>query len=202
MQKITKTNFKRGLVNFIGGTGYLFCVALWLWVVLLYFSFVEKFVNYIAPTQEVVVEQQPVVQTVNTQPSNLLYVFGIITIIIVILLTIYLIYKVPTTIAKTSKNAVKATAATIAPIVMKAQHKPQTQKSNLKLTSTLVLIIKALIIAIPIIFTYFYQFVNNQPIDYKIAVVVSTFFACVVILMFFIQYSLALLLKINKKHLW
>ena len=201
MQKITKSNFKKGLVNFIGGTGYLFCVALWLWVVLLYFSFVEKFVNYIAPTQEAVVEQ-PVVQTVNTQPSNLLYVFGIITIIIVILLTIYLIYKVPTTIAKTSKNAVKATAATIAPIVMKAQHKPQTQKSNLKLTSTLVLIIKALIIAIPIIFTYFYQFVNNQPIDYKIAVVVSTFFACVVILMFFIQYSLALLLKINKKHLW
>ena len=201
MQKITKSNFKKGLVNFIGGTGYLFCVALWLWVVLLYFSFVEKFVNYIAPSQEVVVEQ-PVVQTVNTQPSDLLYVFGIITIIIVILLTIYLIYKVPTTIAKTSKNAVKATAATIAPIVMKAQHKPQTQKSNLKLTSTLVLIIKALIIAIPIIFTYFYQFVNNQPIDYKIAVVVSTFFACVVILMFFIQYSLALLLKINKKHLW
>ena len=99
MQKITKSNFKKGLVNFIGGTGYLFCVVLWLWVVLLYFSFVEKFVNYIAPTQEVVIDQ-PVVQTVNAQPSNLIYFFGIITIIIVIILSIYLIYKVPTTIAK------------------------------------------------------------------------------------------------------
>lgn len=201
MQKLTKSNFKQGLVNFIGGTGYLFCVALWLWVVLLYFSFVEKFVNYIAPSQEPTIEQ-PVVQTVNTQPSNLIYVFGIITIIIVVLLTIYLIYKVPTTIAKTSKNAVKATATTIAPIVIKAQHKPQTQKRNLSLTSTIVLIIKALAILIPILFTYLYQFVNNQPIDYKIAIVVSTFFACATTLMFFIQYSLALILKINKKHLW
>lgn len=201
MKKITKSSLKKSLVNFVGGTGYLFCVALWLWVVLLYFSFVQTFVNFIAPTQETVV-RQPVTQAVNSQPSSVVYILGIITIIIVIMLTIYLLYKVPTTIAKTSKNAVRATAATIVPIVIKAQHKPQTQKSYLKLTSSLVLVIKALIIVIPVVFTYFYQFVNNQPIDFKIAVVVSTFFACVAILMFFIQYSLALILKINKKHLW
>ena len=201
MQKITKNKLKVGLINFIGGTGYLFCMFLWLWVVLLYFSFVEKFINYIAPTEQVVVEQ-PVVQTVNNQPSAIMNVMGIITIVIVILLTIYLIYKIPTTIAKTSKNAVRATAATIAPVVIRAQHKQQTNKNYLKLTTLLVLVIKTLIIGIPIIFTYFYQFVVKQPVDYKIAIAVSTFFVCVAVLMFFIQYSLALFLKINKKNLW
>jgi hypothetical protein len=115
---------------------------------------------------------------------------------------IYAIIKMPSVVVSTSKKIVHKTAEAAAPMVIKAQHKKDTKKFHIKITSRLILAIKTIIIAVPIIMIIPYQFFEKQDIDLQVVIVVSFSLACSSAVSFLFQYSLAKLFRLKLQELW
>lgn len=201
MNEINKTDFKTKITNLFGAFGYLFCSLQWLWAILLYFSLIDSLFTFVKTNNiDVVIDKTPAV----TNPSSniSLIIFSAVIIIVMLVLTACVIVKIPSTIVKTSKKVVNETAESITPLLLKAQHRKDTKKRHLKLSSRLVLAIKITILAVPLVLSLLSRFLNNQMVDYSVAVFVSLWLACFVAVSFCLQYFIARLLKVNRKELW
>lgn len=201
MDKINKTDFKVKIANLFGAFGYLFCSLQWLWAVLLYFSLINSlFLVLKSNNATEIVDKTPAIASPSSDIS--LIIFSAIIIVVMLALTIYVIIKMPSVIVKTSKKVVNETAENITPIILKVQHKKDTKKRHLKLSSRLVLIIKIVLLAAPLLLSLLSQFLDNQMVDYSVAVFISLWLAGFVLISFCIQYLLAKLLNISQKELW
>lgn len=196
METNKKLNFKQKFTNFFGGLGYLGCAAQWLWILLLYFSYIRRIISSVTPIANVKpVEVVPVI----VQPVNpLMFVIGSIILITMIVITIFVIIKMPSTIAKTGQKIVHKSTESIIPIILNIQNK-KTKRNKIKLTFGLTLIIKILLIIIPVILTYTSQFIKDSTFDFYIAMYVSIFLFCISLIFFGIQYLLARLFSVNKQ---
>ena len=199
MDTSKKPKFKLKFTNFFGGLGYLGCAAQWLWVVLLYFSYIQRFISLVTPVANVkIVEVVPVI----AQPVNpLMFVVGSIILITMIAITIFVIVKMPSTIAKTGQKIVHKSTESVIPIILNIQNKKETKRNKLKLSFGLILIFKTLLIIIPVIFTYTSQFIKDSTFDFYIAMYVSIFLLTISILLFGIQYLLAKLFLISRQDI-
>ena len=117
----TKLKFKKKLANFFGGVGYFFCLLQWFWVVILYFSIIEKVALFFSTNNEKTVTKT--IPAVEIGPNLSFTIIAVTITVFMILLTLYVIYKIPSTIVKTGKKIVHGTAETVTPMVLRYQHK-------------------------------------------------------------------------------
>ena len=196
----SKSNLKRKFANFFGAVGYLVCSLQWLWVVVLYFSWIKLLVVFISPNGDNHVTKA--VTPVATQPNIALAIVSGIIVVAMLALTLYFIYKIPATIIKTSKKTVQEAARTVAPVVLKVQHKKDTKKNLIQLTPKITVILKMVLTLIPLILTFFSQFIEKQMISYQIATLVGFWLAGACVLSFTFQYLLAKLLVVKSFEIW
>jgi hypothetical protein len=122
--------------------------------------------------------------------------------IIMVVFTIYVIVKMPSTIVKTGKKVVHETADNVTPLVLRIQHKKDTKKNYIKLTPQIILVIKIILIIAPVMLIFTSQSIENQMIDYSIAMFVSFLLTCFTVMFFIFQYFLARLFAIKRQDLW
>jgi len=197
---LIKLNLKKNLTNFFGALGYLFCSLQWLWVIILYFSLIKALIVIVSPNGDNHVIR--VVSHATTEPNIALAIVSGIIVVAMLALTLYFIYKIPATIIKTSKRTVQEAAKTVAPTVLKFQHKKDTKKNLITLTPKLIVVLKLALIILPLILTFFSQFIEKQMISYLIATFVSFWLAGACILFFVIQYTVANLLSVKSQEIW
>lgn len=189
------------MTNFFGAVGYASCFIQWLWVVILYSNLLMSFVSIIAPNQD-----NEVVKTTsavaNASPSVAVMFMGVVVTIAMIIFTIYILVKIPSTIVKASKKVVHGAAENAVPLVLKIQNKPDTEKRRKKLAPKLILIIKVILIILPVILSFLSKFIDNQTLEFNIAMYVSAGLVIISALFFVFQYSLAGLLSVKKQELW
>ena len=129
MNKKTKNNFKKYIVNFFGAIGYFFNSLQWLWVVLLYSSLITGLAK--------IMEQEPSSHVVKTSPvidmssSIPMMIITAIIVIVMSVLTIYILIKIPSSLIKASKKVVHEAAENVAPIVLKAQNKKDNKTQSI-----------------------------------------------------------------------
>lgn len=201
MYKKTKTVLKTNVVNLFAALGYLSCTVQWLWVLLLYSNVLQSYLRSVTP--EV---QKPVIETptivVNGFASSLFLVLGTILSIAVIVVFIYLAIRTPKFIAKTATKVVQNTAETIAPAVLRIERKADTPKNRKKIVINLKLLIKLLVILVPFVGSIVSIYTNNPIYTSTVVLYSSSMLLAVTLLLFFIQYILARLLKVDIKKLW
>lgn len=202
MKEKPKTSPKAKLVNFFGALGYIFCTLQWLWTALLYFSLINAFVLFISPSANKPVPTPPASAPLIPQSSPLFIILAILITTSMIALTIYVIYKTPSTLAKTSKKIVHNTAESAAPIVLHIQHKKDTKKVHLKLTTTIIILIKMLLLFTPVALAIASNLLEKHMISYDIAIIASLWLAGLGTAAFGLQYTLASILSVTKQELW
>jgi hypothetical protein len=200
MEQKTEHIIRKNFSNFFGSFGYLFCFLQWLWVVMLYFSVVQSATLLISPNADKQVEQSPSFTFALPDSSEIIILVIVMTVMIAV--TIYVLIKIPMSIVKTSNKIVHKTAETMTPIVIKAQHKKDTKRFHAKITSTLMLAIKLLLVVAPVMLTVASGLLEKQSIDYSIAMLIGGGLACFSAVFFAIQYSLANLLHVKASDLW
>lgn len=201
MNKIDKANFRKGFVNLLGAFGYLFCALQWLWAMLLYFSLINSlFLLISANSTKINIDKTPA--AVGPSVGIPFIAFSVIIIVVMLALTIYVIFKVPSTIVKTGKKLVNETAEDIMPLLLKAQHKKDTKKRHLKLTSLLVLIIKIGLLITPLALSLLSRFLEKQMFDYNVVIFISLWLAGFSFISFCLQYLLAKVLAVKRQDIW
>lgn len=199
MDRLEKINFSEKFANFFGALGYLSCSLQWLWIIVLYFSWVKALVVIVSPANNQIVKTPaPVV----FEPNIALTMLAGVIFVAMIALTIYFIYKIPATIINTGKKSLQRAASGVAPIVLQAQHKKETKKNLIKLTPKITIILKLMIIITPLILTFASYLVEKQMIEYSVALFAGIWLACSSILFFGIQYFIAGFLSVKPKNLW
>jgi hypothetical protein len=204
MNKKKKTNIKKGVANFFGSLGYLFCALQWFWTVLLYYSLIQSLAIFISiNTTNQVSKPTPIVPVANNLAlSSSATIVAIIITIIVIFLAIYIIIKIPSIIVKTGKKIVQKTAETTVPLVIRAQHKKDTKKFHLQLTSCIIVIIKTVLVVVPVALAFASKVLEEQAFDFSLTMYLSLWLASLSVVFFFFQYLLASLLQIKRQYLW
>ena len=201
MNKTNKVNLKTKISNLFGAFGYLSCSLQWLWAVLLYFSLINALFLFVKSNDAVeVVDKAQVIASPSSDISVL--IFSAIIIVVMLVLTIYVIIRIPSTIVKTSKKVVNETAEGLTPLLLKVQHKKDTKKRHLKLSSRLIFVIKVTLIIAPLILSFLSRLLSQQMVDYFVAVVISLWLAGFSIVLFCLQYLLAKLFAIRMRDLW
>ena len=137
-----------------------------------------------------------------TVPDPVGTIILVVVVVVMVAITIYALISIPRSIVRTSNKLVHRTAETIAPLVIKAQHKQDTKRIRITITSRLALGIKAFLIVIPIALTAASRLLEKQPIDYQIAMIVGCGLACFSIMFFAAQYLLAKILHVKISDLW
>ncbi len=190
---------RKKIVSCFSGFGYFFCAIQWVWSILLYFSLLESAATNITTstgtekieviTTQIVVSQSP--------PSLIAIIFAVLVTTFLLALTIYILIKMPSKIVKTSRNFVDKTAKNTAPLIIKLQHKKDTKKSRIKLTSMIILIIKVVLITVPLFLAYFSRFTTKPEIDPQIVIIIAILLAGLSTLAFSAQYFLNRMFKIK-----
>jgi hypothetical protein len=196
----SKTNLKKNVANFFGAFGYIFCSLQWIWVILLYFSLINKFALFIDSNSNSQVTKSTT--TASFDSNILLTIIAIIIAIVVVVFALYILIKIPSTLVKTGKKIVHETAENTAPLVLMIQHQKDTKRNHIKITARLILIIKTILIIIPVILTFMSQFLEKQMISFYIAMCVSILLVCLSIVFFIFQYFIAILLQVKRQNLW
>jgi len=202
VSKKSKTKIKVGVTNFLGFGGYFFSALQWFWVVVLYSSLIEGLAKSITPASEPQqVQVQPVIVVSAGPPSVLQIIFTFAVVVVMIALTVYVIWKMPSIFAKTGKKLVHDTADTFAPVVLRVQNKPITKKNRYKLSSSIVILMKIIIVVLPIILTFSSIFLEKQIVEYYIAIIITIWLASFSIVFFVAQYLVISLFRIKKPEI-
>jgi hypothetical protein len=196
----TKTKLKKNVVNLFGTLAYLFCTLQWLWAIMLNLSLIEGFVSFVSPR----VENHVVPPTTYAATDSSMSLITVVIVIaaLVVLLTGYVLVKMPSAIVKTEKKVVHETAENVAPVILRIQHKEDTAKSQRKITLRIIIAFKMLLIIAPVILFFTPQSAENRMIDSSIAMYVSLWLACLSVVLFAFQYSLASFLSVSKRDIW
>lgn len=196
MSDKTKNSIKRIFSNFFGSLGYLSCTLQWLWILVLYLSPIQGFVESVAPN----IKDKPIVKNINLDIDPvILMIIGTIITFFIIVLTLYIIFKMPSSIVKTEKKIVHQTAATVAPIVIQIQKKEPTKRRQTIVKSKLIMWVKFIIVIIPTIFTTFSYLISKQSMNYPVAVFIGLGLTVISLFCFLLQYFLARILKVKSK---
>lgn len=199
MKQSSGRTLKKGIANVFGSLGYLCCFLQWFWVVMLYFSVIQAVTLLVAPTADKQVEQVPHFTFTLLGPLEMVILIAIT--VIMIALTIYAFIKVPMDIVKGGNKVVHKTTEAMVPIVIKSQHKKDTKKNRALITPKLILLIKLLLVTIPLALTIASRLLEKPSIDYSIAMVIGCGFAGFSVVLFAIQYILAILLRVKASEL-
>lgn len=200
MKHETKHTVKVNIVNMLGSFGYLFGFMQWFWAVILYISVIQAIAKFFSSSNNRVVEPSSGLNFSLSGPIATI-MLGIIVVTMVVL-TVYVLVSLPKNIVKTSNKVVHKTAKTIAPVALRAQHKHNTKKARIKITTQLVFVLKSLLILIPFLLTIGSTLLETQSINYSIALIIGCVLATSSLILFATQYVLAKLLGVNYSYVW
>jgi hypothetical protein len=200
MKQETKRTIKKGIANTFGSFGYLFDFLQWIWVGALYLSVIQSLSSIISSSGGEDVER-PIGLSL-TLPSPLTTVMVGAIVVVMLAITVYAFVSLPRSIVRASNKMVHKTARTMAPVVMKAQHKQDTKRNRIKITVKLVVALKVLLTLIPLLLTVASRLLEEQSIDYSIAMIVGCGLACLGAVCFAIEYLLAAFLRVKMSDLW
>ena len=195
MKVEAKHRLKKVIANSFGTLGYLTSFLQWLWATILYLSLIQSTTTFINEYNQT--PTQAPTQLSISMPGPLGIIILGVTVVVMIAITVYAIIAVPRAIVKTSNKVVHKTAEAAAPLVMRAQHKKESKRLRLKLTTRLVLVVKVLLVVLPLILTAASKLLDEQFISYSIALIAGSALACVSIVFFALQYILALAFKVK-----
>jgi hypothetical protein len=188
-------NVKKGTANTFGSFGYLFCFMQWFWAVMLYLTVIQSITLLISPSNTNHVEQSSSFTLTQSGPLRIVILAVVVSVMVVI--TIYALISLPKSIVKTGNKIVHKTAETITPLVIETQHKQDTKRRRVIITSKLMLIIKLLLILVPLLLAVASRLLEKQSIDYSIVLIIGCGLACCSAASFAIQYFLAKLLHVK-----
>ncbi|MDN5274584.1 MAG: rane protein of unknown function [Candidatus Saccharibacteria bacterium] len=201
MKQETKRSVKKGIANTFGSFGYLFGFLQWIWAAALYLSVIQSVTSLISSSDSSHYVERPVGLSL-TLPGPLGVIVLTVVVAAALAITVYAFFVLPRSIVKTSNKIVYKTAESMTPIVIKAQHKHDTKRNRIKITSRLVIVLKALLILVPLTLTVMSRLLQEQPIDYSIALTVGCGLACFSMVAFVVQYFVAMLLRVKISDLW
>ena len=197
MTEQPKTGIKPKLVNFFGALGYIFCSLQWIWVTLLYFSFLNAAVLFISPNANKPIPTPPPTTPIVANTSPLFFILASIIVTSMLALTFYFMYKIPSTLVKTSKKVVNVATTNVTHTVLQIQHKKETKKARQRIGPKIIIFLKLILIITPIILAVTTQFIDKKIIDTYIAVYISVWLAAFSLSMFAIQYVVARIFSIK-----
>lgn len=198
MSLSSKTKIK--FANFFGALGYFLCCMQWLLAVVIYSSFIKSTLTSFTPVVQKSVQTRPV--PINLATNVPVMVVVLLFAVSVIILAVYVFMKIPSAVAKTSKKIVHEVAESSVPIVLHAQHLPQTKQNERKVIFRMTVLIKVLIILLPIIAAYCSQFIASQVLQFSVSMYLSLLLAACTTVFFLLQYVVARLLSVVKQELW
>jgi len=166
---------------------------------MLYFTAIQSMTLFMVkvPSQSA---PQPSVTALSPGPFEVAFFIAIT--VFVIIISIYALIKTPISIVKTSNKMVQKTSRTLAPTVVKMQHKKDTKQNRRRIAARIVIGVKIAAIVAPVLFALASGLLNEQPLDYTVALIVASVLAGVSVILFSLQYGLAYLLRIDIKQLW
>lgn len=197
MSQKTERNVKEGIANAFGSFGYLSCFLQWFWAVMLYLGPIQSLALFTSSSADEQVEQPTGLTFIFILPDPLETIILVTVVAIMVVVMIYALVTMPKSIVKTSDKIVRKTAETLAPFAIKAQHKQDTKRLRITMTSKLALAIKVLLIVIPVVLAAISGLLEKQTIDYSIVMIIGYGLACLSIAFFAIQYALATLLHVK-----
>lgn len=200
MKQKPERNFKKSFTNAFGSLGYFFGFLEWFWAVMLYFSVLKAFTLFVSPSAD-----RPIEQPINvsfTPPSPIEGVIIAVITVVMVLVSTYVLIKMPSNMVKTSNKVVRKTTDSVAPLIMRAQHAPDTKKARAKITAKLMVGIKLLLIVIPVGLTAGSGLLEKQSVDYSIAMVVGCTLAIFSLFFFAVQYLLAAIFRLKMSQIW
>lgn len=200
MKQKPEHSFKKTFTNAFGALGYFFGFLEWFWAIMLYFSVLKAFTLFVSPSADQSVEQHPAMAF--TPPSPVEGVIITVITVVMVLVSIYVLIKMPSTVVKTSSKMVRKTTDSMAPLVIKAQHVPDTKKARAKLTAKLMVGVKLLLVIMPLGLTAGSGLLEKQSVDYSIAMVVGCTLAIISLFFFVIQYTVAALFRLKLFQIW
>jgi hypothetical protein len=201
MKQKARIAVKKNVANFFGALGYLFGLLQWFWSVMLYFSVVQSTTKFISPDAGSGQIEQTSDFTL-TLPDPLKWVVLVIAMAAAVAITVYALIKMPMDIVKNSNKAVHKSAEAVAPLLIRAQHKKDSKKSRLKITSRVVIVLKLLLVIIPLAFALASGLLEKQYVDYSIAMIVGYGLAFFSGGAFALQYLAARLFRVKIQDLW
>ncbi|TAL15028.1 hypothetical protein EPN95_00780 [Patescibacteria group bacterium] len=172
----------------------------WLLAVVIYSSFIKSTLTSFTPVVQKSVQTRPV--PINLATNVPVMVVVLLFAVSVIILAVYVFMKIPSAVAKTSKKIVHEVAESSVPIVLHAQHLPQTKQNERKVIFRMTVLIKVLIILLPIIAAYCSQFIASQVLQFSVSMYLSLLLAACTTVFFLLQYVVARLLSVVKQELW
>lgn len=198
--KSSDRSWKRRVSNTFGALGYLLCFLQWFWSIMLYFSTIQSVAAFFSSSSTRPAEQVPNLTV--TLPRPLEIVIFVIVTVVLIGFTVYALIRTPINVIKKSSRAVRKTSESVAPIVVRSQHIKDTKQNHNILTSRLMLLIKLLLIALPLLLAILSKLFEVLPISYIVALIISVGLAGLSTLSFGLQYLVAILFRISLSQLW
>lgn len=188
-------------VNLFGIIGYCIISLQFLIVLMAYFDPLQTLLYSATPPKPEPVIQQPATDAIS-EPSTFSVILGLALVVVMMGVTIYVFLKAPAAIARAGSKVVHRATEKAAPVVLHAQHKKNTKPNRKKISVKLSMVIKSLLITLPLIAVVVSPLFVKPYLDVKIAVIASVALAIISLLCFVFQYSLAFIMKLDRKHLW
>lgn len=193
-----KITWPERIANGFGSFGYFFLMIQWLALFAIYFTWIYTY--FISPMQPVSKPEPSPAQPVEV--VTLAVSFSPTSIILLALLTIvmvgiavYAIIALPKMVSQAGSKAAKVIANQAAPLALKVKHKPETKKNRLKISSQILIFIKATALALPVPLAWLSSYIDLQTVSTSDAVLIMAVLAVPVIVFFAVQYIIICLSK-------
>lgn len=178
------------LVNGFGALGYFFVALQWLLAFALYFTWISTYI--IDPMQPARTHSpapaQPIVPAEPEPLSIGTIVFLVVVVAVFIGITIYAMARIPKMVSSTGRKAARTLVSKTAPIALKVTHAPKTKKNILRMGSHLLIVVKVLAVAVPVVLAAATHFIGEQLLTLQIAVTISLILAAPATFFFAAQY--------------
>jgi len=197
----SKGNYRKKFVSIFGFLGYMFCVFQWFWVLVLYSSLLKLLTNIIPNNADDKSVSIIAPSAVISEPSVFMIFLGVIIMGAAIALMIYSFMRIPSAIVRTNKKMISQVVEFSAPVASKIQHKPDNENFRLKITPSIVIVIKVLLVIVPIVFGLASGLLSEQFMDYNVSIYISFGLSLISLMLFSFQYLLAYLLYIEKSDI-
>ncbi|UTX51043.1 hypothetical protein KI440_02440 [Candidatus Saccharibacteria bacterium TM7i] len=186
-------------VSGFGATGYFFAVIQWLMAFALYFVWIYTY--FLVPMQPTATPNTPAPTPAPAvpsfeAPSPFVTVLLALFALAMIGVTIYALIVFPRLVSRAGSKAATVVAKQAAPLVLKAQHLPETKKNTLKISGRIIIVLKVLMVAVPLGLAWASQFIGEQVLSLDMALLAAAVLAVPTAFFFVAQYVCAWAMKV------
>lgn len=192
-----KTAKRISLANSFGTLGYISVAFQWVWsLLLLCYPVITDDAGFLSPQRPITLHQSSL--KFDPQLTPLVTFIAVLTTVLILVITVITLVRLPKTIGKKAGTISQSTARAAIPLV--TRHRKVTKKERLRLSYRIILALKCLLVALPLLLIVFVQPIEQlgSPTMWTIGV-----FAAGCSLFYFVtQQVIAAIGKITPTELW